>query len=880
MLLKFERMQKLFTLILFLCLLSVSAFSQSVPTNLNDSLFSTYYQQRVSHFKNLPIKKNAVIFLGNSITDGAEWSELFGNNNILNRGISADVTAGILNRLDEVTRHQPDKVFLLIGTNDLSKNISVDSVLKNIYLTAQIIQKQSPATQVYVQSILPINNTFDRFKNHYKNHNEINIVNEVLKKNAARYNYQYLDIATPLMDNEKRLNKAFTNDGLHLNGNAYEVWKNTIYPYVFGLQEKPALIPYPQQINWKNEYFTIDNNTAISISNDSLKPIANALQKIIKNTGYVLPVNKNINRSAKNIILKIEKVNTPLYNHEAYKLDVNANNITVTANTITGLHNAAQTLRQLMRNTHTIAGCSITDYPAFSWRGYMVDVGRNYMSMDLLKQQIDEMEKLKYNVFHFHLTEDVAWRIQIKKYPQLTDAVHMTRDKGKFYSIDEMKELIAYCEERNILMLPEIDMPGHSKAFERAMGFNMQSDSGLLVMKEIMTEFCDTYDFPYIHIGADEVKITNDNFLPEVIKLLENRGRTVVGWEPGGNFTNSVIRQLWMENAAHLAKLGNVKKLDSRNLYINHMDAEESVVSIFNHQMLSVDKGDNNNLGGILCLWNDRNLEKGEDNLTHNPVYPSLLAFAERIWLGGGVPNNYAVMLPQNKAAFTDFENRLLDIKKTDFNNLPFPYVKQSNIQWQLIGPYDNGGDISKKFAPELKNFDINKATNKRTVYGGTIIPRHFWHPIVRGIYENEKENTTYYGYQRYWSDADTTAEMWIGFYDFSRSTMTNTPQAGTWNHLQSKIWLNGKEIAPPTWIRAGQTGDLEIPYADENYIMRKPMQVNFKKGWNEILTKIPIGSFAAKVWHTPNKWMFTALIIEKEPGTINYRQGKGYRRD
>ena len=873
-------MQKIFIFIATVALLFTTVWSQTIPAHLHDTLFSTYYQQRVSHFKTLPVKKNAIVFLGNSITDGAEWGELFANNRIINRGISGDVTAGVLNRLEEVIRHQPEKVFLLIGTNDLSKNISVDSILKNIYLTARIIQKESPSTQLYVQSILPINNTFDRFKNHYKNHQEIDILNKALKENASTYHYQYLDIATPLTDKDKRLSKAFTNDGLHLNGNAYLTWKNTIYPHVFGLQQNPALIPYPQQIEWTNNYFVPDRQTSIIISNDSILAVAKVLQKAFSNAGNNVAIINRANAPGKNIILRIGKVNAPQHSIEAYQLQVNDYNVTLTANTLQGLFYGVQTIRQLMRNTNTIAGCNITDYPAFAWRGYMVDVGRNYQSMELLKQQIDEMAKLKYNIFHFHLTEDVAWRLQIKKYPQLTDAVYMTRDKGKFYTIDEMNDLKAYCEERHILMLPEIDMPGHSKAFERAMGFNMQSDSGLLVMKEIMTEFCDTYDFPYIHIGADEVKITNDKFLPEIIELIESKGRTVVGWEPGGNFTPSVIRQLWMENAAHLAKLGTVKKIDSRNLYINHMDAQESVVSIFNHQILSVDKGDNTNLGGILCLWHDRNLDKGEENLTHNPVYPSLVAFAERVWLGGGVAGNYAVMLPQNKADFNHFENRLIDLKNTAFIHIPFPYVKQSNIKWHLIGPYDNGGDLSKKFAPELKKFDINTIKNKKTVYGGTIIPRHFWHPIVRGISDSEKENTTYYGYQRYWSDVDTTAAMWIGFYDFSRSTMSNTPNVGTWNHLQSKVWLNGKEIAPPIWQRAGQTGDLEIPYIDENYIMRKPTTVQLKKGWNEILTKIPIGSFKGKVWHTPNKWMFTAMIIEREPGTINYRQGKGYSRD
>lgn len=872
-------MHKIFTVIAAVCFYASAVWPQPVPAHLSDTLFSTYYQQRVSHFKSLPVKQDAIIFLGNSISDGAEWNELFDDHRILNRGISGDVTAGILNRIEEVIRHQPEKVFLLIGTNDLSKNIAVDSVLKNIYLIAQIIHKQSAATQLYVQSILPVNNTFDRFKNHYKNQAEINLVNQALEKNASVYNYHYLDIATPLTDDDKRLARAFTNDGLHLNGHAYQVWKNVIYTHVFDLQPSPALIPYPQQIEWHNGSFLINEHTAIILSHDSLLPAAKALQAVIEHSGYKVAISNRAKTTGKHIILKTGRVISPVNSREAYRLKSTHKNIILEANTMHGLHNGVQTIRQLMRNTNTVAACDIVDYPAFAWRGYMVDVGRNYQSMELLKQQIDVMASLKYNIFHFHLTEDVAWRLQIKKYPQLTDAAHMTRNKGKFYTVEEMHELRDYCKARHILMVPEIDMPGHSKAFERAMGFDMQSDAGLLAMKEIITEFCDTYDFPYIHIGADEVKITNPNFLPEVIRLIEARGRTVVGWEPGGNFTPSVMRQLWMENAAHLAKLGKVRKLDLRNLYINHMDAEESVVSIFNHQVLNADRGDSLNLGGILCLWNDRNLDKDEHNLTHNPVYPSLAAFAERSWKGGGIPGNYAVMLQQNKAEFSAFENRLLDIKKTDFANLPFPYVKQSNIEWQLIGPYNNGGDLGKKFAPELSNFTINNIKNKRTVYGGTIIPRHFWHPIVKGLFEDARENTTYYGYQQYWSDKDTTAGMWIGFYDFSRSTMTNTPAAGTWNHLHSKIWLNGHEIKPPLWKRAGQKGDLEIPYIDENYMMRAPVQIHLKKGWNQILTKIPVGSFTAKVWHTPNKWMFTAIIVEKQPGSIHYSQGKGYSR-
>jgi N-acetyl-beta-hexosaminidase len=213
---------------------------------------------------------------------------------------------------------------------------------------------------------------------------------------------------------------------------------------------------------------------------------------------------------------------------------VNAASVKLVANTAHGIFNGMQTLKQLLRSGTMIDAVSITDWPAFSWRGYMIDVGRNYMSMPLLKQQIDVMAANKLNIFHFHATEDIAWRIASKQYPQLTAPEHMLRNKGMYYSEAEIKELINYCKERHITFVPEIDMPGHSAAFKRAMKTDMQSDSGLVIVKNILKEFCTTYDVPYIHIGADEVKITNKSFVPEVTAFIESMGKKVIGWQPGG----------------------------------------------------------------------------------------------------------------------------------------------------------------------------------------------------------------------------------------------------------------------------------------------------------------------------------------------------------
>jgi hypothetical protein len=134
---------------LLLFCFSLSVFGQLKKPSLPDSLFTTYYHQQVSHFKTLPKTNADIIFIGNSITEGAEWSELLGDNRIKNRGISGDVSAGVINRIGEVAQRKPAKVFLMIGVNDLSRGIAPDSVLKNIFLDSCL-----PKTRVACYTIV------------------------------------------------------------------------------------------------------------------------------------------------------------------------------------------------------------------------------------------------------------------------------------------------------------------------------------------------------------------------------------------------------------------------------------------------------------------------------------------------------------------------------------------------------------------------------------------------------------------------------------------------------------------------------------------------------------------------------------------------------
>jgi hypothetical protein len=159
-----------------------------------DNKFGTYYNQRLTLFEKLPDTKGEIIFLGNSITDGSEWCELLGNPKVKNRGISGDITEGVLFRLNEVTRSKPAKVFLLIGINDLSRGVSKDTVFSNICKIADRIRKDSPKTKVFVQSILPVNDSFGLFKNHTNKTEEVIWVNVQLKAWCIKENVGFVDL--------------------------------------------------------------------------------------------------------------------------------------------------------------------------------------------------------------------------------------------------------------------------------------------------------------------------------------------------------------------------------------------------------------------------------------------------------------------------------------------------------------------------------------------------------------------------------------------------------------------------------------------------------------------------------------------------------------
>jgi len=214
-----------FKLRLLACLLFL-AFNQSFAQE--SSWDSTYrpavYPLLVEQFKSFPTASSDIVFLGNSITAGTDWNELLQLPTARNRGISGDITYGVLERLDDVISGKPSKVFILIGINDISKNIPDDIILNNYTRIVDRIQTGSPTTKIYFQTLLPVNSSFDKFKNHYGKDEHILYVNEGIRKLTKEKKIQLIDLYPHFLDSDNHLKASLTHDGLHLRIKGYEVW--------------------------------------------------------------------------------------------------------------------------------------------------------------------------------------------------------------------------------------------------------------------------------------------------------------------------------------------------------------------------------------------------------------------------------------------------------------------------------------------------------------------------------------------------------------------------------------------------------------------------------------------------------------------------------
>lgn len=306
---------------------------------------------------------------------------------------------------------------------------------------------------------------------------------------------------------------------------------------------------------------------------------------------------------------------------EGYHLIVDSNSAVLKANTTTGLFYGIQTVKQLVKLDSTtqryyIPGCTITDHPQYSYRGMHLDVCRHFFSKELVKQYIDTLSKYRINYFHWHLTDDQGWRIEIKKYPKLTEVGAWRTETdgskyGGYYTQADIKEIVQYATERHVTIIPEIEMPGHSSAAVAAypwLSCGQQSiavpnrwgifkdiycptDSTFQFLRDVLDEVCELFPSPYIHIGGDEVpkeqwknsvvvkklmqrehlknhEQVQHYFMKTMEQYLLAKGKRSMGWGEvtRGGVSDSMIIMSWRGKFAGIkaAKQGNDVVMASR----------------------------------------------------------------------------------------------------------------------------------------------------------------------------------------------------------------------------------------------------------------------------------------------------------------------------
>jgi len=339
------------------------------------------------------------------------------------------------------------------------------------------------------------------------------------------------------------------------------------------------------------ESFAFKNGLSVSVENEEQKSVGEYLVKLVRNTANINLVIKDSDEKASIIFAKVEGLQP-----EAYELNITPKKIIVQANSPSGYFYGVLSIQQLMvedsstsKTKWLLPTVSIKDAPMFGWRAFMLDEARYFQGEKFVKKILDQMALLKMNVFHWHLTDDAGWRMEIKKYPKLTeigshriDSEIETWKSGKlqgkphggFYTQEQIKSIVAYATARHITVVPEFEMPGHASAaiasytwlgtagkdidvpvtFGRHYdNYDVTKPEVVQFVKDVLTEMFEFFPSKIIHIGGDEVgykvweeskhvqKYMKDNdlstpadlqiaFTNEISKFIEKNGRRMMGW--------------------------------------------------------------------------------------------------------------------------------------------------------------------------------------------------------------------------------------------------------------------------------------------------------------------------------------------------------------
>ena len=402
-----------------------------------------------------------------------------------------------------------------------------------------------------------------------------------------------------------------------------------------------SIIPKPASMEKGTGSFTITKHTSIIARGAGAEKVAGMFNYFLnKKYGFVLKINNTAITDA--IVLNTAlRIKLP---DEAYQLNVTDHGINI-AGERSGVFYGIQSLLQLIHENGrqlSVQSVTINDQPNFAYRGLMLDVGRHFFDIDEIKKILDVMASLKLNRFHWHLTDDQGWRLEIKEYPKLTSIsawrdstiiggygdfkpfIYDGKKSGGFYTQDQAREVVKYAAERNIEVIPEIEMPGHSTAVLAAYP-ELGNDPGpykvpgywgvhytiynpgeptFKFLEDVLTEVMAIFPSKYIHIGGDEVpkdewkksaiaqKIIQDNhlkdenelqswFIGRIEKFLNQNGRNLVGWDEileGGLSPNATVMS-WRgeQGGIDAAKQGhNVIMSPGGYMYVDHAQAKDS----------------------------------------------------------------------------------------------------------------------------------------------------------------------------------------------------------------------------------------------------------------------------------------------------------------
>ncbi len=461
-----------------------------------------------------------------------------------------------------------------------------------------------------------------------------------------------------------------------------------------------SIIPIPASIRAGSGNFTLNKDTRIYYSNQQgFQEEAAYLQQILtKATGFSLPVILwDGKENLPNCILLLNNLpGTDTLGTEGYYLNVTTNNVVICAAETAGIFYGGQSLRQLLppaiedSNVRTdvlwtIPAVNITDKPAFPWRGMLLDCCRHFMSKDFIMRYIDLLAYYKMNHFHWHLTEDQGWRIEIKKYPKLTQIGAWRKEAdgttyGGFYTQEEIKEVVAYAASRHIEVIPEIELPGHSVAalasypnlsctggpfkVERRWGvfkdiYCAGNDSTFAFLENVLNEVITLFPSTYIHIGGDEAphfrwencKKCQDRmkknglkssaelqsyFIKRIATYLKSKNRQIIGWDEilDGGLAAGATVQSWRgyEGAMAAARSGNYAIVSpTSHAYFDYPIGLLTLEKVYEFD--PVPEGleplyRKYILGGECNMWT----EFAPQELIDNKMFPRMLAMAEVLW--------------------------------------------------------------------------------------------------------------------------------------------------------------------------------------------------------------------------------------------------------